>query len=434
MNRTLSESLVMEGRSAPSTAELRPFYPEGLPMEWLRLYTEITRDPKLRRLPAEHRWTWIACLCIARRSPRPGYLLLAETLPAEISDIADEAAVPVEDVTRAIETFQCYGMLFQEGAIFRIAKWDKRQFEGKSSTERVRRHREKQRNAVEMPATKPHPASNDEDSGTEEKDSGGVAQGIDETFQKRFPPVPETPPEYRLQNTENDYYKQSACKAPVTPPDPFASVVVVSLGEKDKTPPAPDDSLSQLLELIPPSHRTEYLREKVRDFLEDKGQAYVRRNILYANSHAKQDYRAYLGQSLNRDWGKSMVEDLAAQEEREKEVRKALEAREREEREAEERYRQASERFASLHSEERQRIVEEVKRKNPLVRIHSFRPETLEALAIKYLEENHVAFPQEKRPQAEGGACVEAAPGEPAAPAVPGTRDPPRSAQNLLRV
>ena len=75
-------------------------------MKWFRLYTEIRRDPKLRRLPVSYRWVWITILCIARESPRPGWLLLRRDMPAQPADIADEANVPQEDAVRAIELFK----------------------------------------------------------------------------------------------------------------------------------------------------------------------------------------------------------------------------------------------------------------------------------------------------------------------------------------
>lgn len=72
---------------------------------WLRLYTEIIYDSKLRRLPPSRRWLWITLLCIAKVSPRPGWLLLAEGVPVTVKDIADKAAVTVNIVKAGLSDF-----------------------------------------------------------------------------------------------------------------------------------------------------------------------------------------------------------------------------------------------------------------------------------------------------------------------------------------
>jgi len=73
---------------------------------WLRLYTEITRDRKLRRLDPVYRWVWITILCMAKESPMPGALLLSEGVPVTADDIADEAAVSTEEVNYALQKFE----------------------------------------------------------------------------------------------------------------------------------------------------------------------------------------------------------------------------------------------------------------------------------------------------------------------------------------
>lgn len=115
-------------------------------MKWFRLYTEIRRDPKLRRLPVSYRWVWVTILCIARESPRPGWLLLRKDMPAQPADIADEANVPQDDAVHAIELFKSgsYEMLAEEDRVLRVVNWGKRQYENDSSAARMRRYRERQ--------------------------------------------------------------------------------------------------------------------------------------------------------------------------------------------------------------------------------------------------------------------------------------------------
>lgn len=67
-------------------------------------------------------------------------------MPAQPADIADEANVPQEDATRAIELFKgcSYEMLTEEGGVLRVINWGKRQYENDSSAARTRRYRERQ--------------------------------------------------------------------------------------------------------------------------------------------------------------------------------------------------------------------------------------------------------------------------------------------------
>lgn len=136
---------------------------------WLRLYTEIRNDRKLRRLSPAQRWLWVVILTIAKESPEPGSLLLSEGVPVTVEDLADDAAIPVDEVQQGIEAFITQKMLEQIDGVWRLVNWDKRQFSSDSSTERVRRHRQKKQE--------------------------------NETLQKRYNEVSETPPE-----TETDIY------------------------------------------------------------------------------------------------------------------------------------------------------------------------------------------------------------------------------------
>ena len=142
--------------------------------QWLRLYTEIRSDRKLRRLSPAQRWLWVVILTIAKESPRPGCLLLSEGVPVTVEDLADDAAIPLDEVKSGVEAFMSQKMLGQSGDVYCLVNWDKRQFVSDGSTERVQKHRQKKRQ--------------------------------NETLQKRFSAVTETPPEtdYRQQTTETE--------------------------------------------------------------------------------------------------------------------------------------------------------------------------------------------------------------------------------------
>lgn len=112
---------------------------------WVRVYTEITRDRKLRRHPAATRWAWLTILCMAKESPVPGVLLLSESVPVTLEDIADEAAITVAEAEAAVATFLNQAMLEEDGGLYRLIHWDERQFESDSSAERTRNYRERQK-------------------------------------------------------------------------------------------------------------------------------------------------------------------------------------------------------------------------------------------------------------------------------------------------
>lgn len=69
---------------------------------WFRVYVEMVRDKKMRRLTPAQRWLWVVMMTAARESELPGYLMLSETEPMTAKDLAREADVPLRQVTDAI--------------------------------------------------------------------------------------------------------------------------------------------------------------------------------------------------------------------------------------------------------------------------------------------------------------------------------------------
>lgn len=115
--------------------------------QWLRLYTEIRHDRKLRRLSPARRWLWITLLSIAKESPCPGWLLYSEGVPVNFDDLADEAAVDREEVEAGLKDFTEQRMVEKVDGVWRLLNWDKRQFTSDSARERVKKHREKKKSA-----------------------------------------------------------------------------------------------------------------------------------------------------------------------------------------------------------------------------------------------------------------------------------------------
>lgn len=118
-------------------------------MDWFRLYPEIRRDPKIRRLDPTTRWLWITILCIASDSPERGRLLISKDLPYIVEDIADEAGMEVNLVAEGVKTLEKYGLIECAEGVYFIPKWEERQYDNPSSTpsatrERKRKSRQKQ--------------------------------------------------------------------------------------------------------------------------------------------------------------------------------------------------------------------------------------------------------------------------------------------------
>jgi len=171
-------------------------------MKWFRLYTEITRDRKLRRHDCNVRWTWIAIMCMARSSPKPGYLLISEGVPATIDDIADEAAVDRDTVENAFQIFIDLNMLNCEGNEYKIVHWDTRQFSTDDAAERKREYRDKKKQTENICPAHVPPMSQDND---------GTCPAH----------VPPSDTEYRVQSTEEK----------ITPLPPYGGSVKIPYQE-----------------------------------------------------------------------------------------------------------------------------------------------------------------------------------------------------------
>ena len=118
---------------------------------WFRLYTEISHDRKLRRLTPASRWLWIVLLAIAKESPCPGWLFLAEGVPVTLDDLADMAAISLEEVEAGLSGFVDQRMIEKADGVWRLLNWDKRQFVSDSGKERVQKYREKRKEGEAEP-------------------------------------------------------------------------------------------------------------------------------------------------------------------------------------------------------------------------------------------------------------------------------------------
>lgn len=86
---------------------------------------------------------WIAILALANDSPERGRLLVAAGVPVTAETIADETGIECNVIVTLLDRFSNMGMLYNDGNCLCITNWGTRQFDGDSSTERVRKHRTK---------------------------------------------------------------------------------------------------------------------------------------------------------------------------------------------------------------------------------------------------------------------------------------------------
>lgn len=112
---------------------------------WFRFYVEALSDRKLRRLDPSVRWVWVGVLGLARMSPRPGVLMIAEAQPADEHDVADVAGVTLRLARQALSAFEQAGMVERHDDVWHVTNWASRQFESDLVTERTRKHRSKER-------------------------------------------------------------------------------------------------------------------------------------------------------------------------------------------------------------------------------------------------------------------------------------------------
>lgn len=110
---------------------------------WFRFYVEAMHDTKIRTLSTTHRWLWVVVLGAARQSPRPGYLMVTESLAMSELTLSDFGAMRVQDVRRGMELLRELGMVEREGesGVWFVPRWSDRQFETDDVTERTRKHR-----------------------------------------------------------------------------------------------------------------------------------------------------------------------------------------------------------------------------------------------------------------------------------------------------
>ncbi|MFQ5622425.1 MAG: hypothetical protein ACE5FS_03415 [Paracoccaceae bacterium] len=110
------------------------------PGGWFRMYDSVLDDPKLQKLLPETFRGWVNLLCLAKRydGDLPG-----------IDDIAFALRLEIDDAQNLIDTLIEAGLLEMAGnSHLRPHNWSSRQYKSDTSTERVKRYRERKRNVT----------------------------------------------------------------------------------------------------------------------------------------------------------------------------------------------------------------------------------------------------------------------------------------------
>jgi hypothetical protein len=158
---------------------------------WFRFYTEALHDPKLCRMPAVHRWVWVAVLAAARQSCVPGVLLVSEHQPMDEKDLAHLASVPRREVRKALSAMEAAGMVTLDETIdaWCVTKWADRQFESDKVTERTRKSRSNDDDRNSQTAFPGTPPETETDTDTENPPNPPVKRGGQNRRRQREPPT-----------------------------------------------------------------------------------------------------------------------------------------------------------------------------------------------------------------------------------------------------
>lgn len=114
---------------------------------WFRLYSEVVNDPKVQRLPCEDFRAWINLLCLA--SENDGRL-------PSIDDIAFALRMTTDGAATVVERLSSAGLIDRvsggaDGYHYAPHGWAKRQYKSDTSTERVKRFRQRSETVSETP-------------------------------------------------------------------------------------------------------------------------------------------------------------------------------------------------------------------------------------------------------------------------------------------
>lgn len=147
---------------------------------WFRFYDDAVNDPKIIELPDDLHRAWINVLCVAAKNDG--------VLP-EMKHVAVVLRVKPQKAAALVTRLVAAGLVDNHNGIFAPHNWQGRQFKSDDSGPRVRKHREKLRNAARNDGcnvTSSVTGNAPEEKRIEEKESrADAAPPIDEGLKKR---------------------------------------------------------------------------------------------------------------------------------------------------------------------------------------------------------------------------------------------------------
>jgi transcription elongation factor Elf1 len=128
------------------------------------MYDEVLDDPKVQKLPVGDFRGWVNLLCLASRND-------GKLPPAE--DIAFALRETVESVSTLLERLRNAGLIEcrnggANGSFHAPRKWDERQYKSDTSTDRVKRFRQRSKSVPETPPDTETEADTEEESVSDE--------------------------------------------------------------------------------------------------------------------------------------------------------------------------------------------------------------------------------------------------------------------------
>lgn len=109
---------------------------------WFRMYDEILDDPKVQRLSGDDFKGWTNLLCLASRNNGK--------FPP-IADVAFALRETEDSVSSLFQRLESAGLIVLKNGLYAPYKWAERQYKSDTSTDRVKRFRQRCRNASETP-------------------------------------------------------------------------------------------------------------------------------------------------------------------------------------------------------------------------------------------------------------------------------------------
>lgn len=151
---------------------------------WFRMYSEFAIDPKVQMMSEADQRRFIMLLCLRCSN---------DHVTLHDDEIAFQLRISSEDWAQSKALFLSKGLINDDNT---PVNWDKRQFVSDSSAERVRRHREKKKQATKRPCNvTATPPEADTDTDTE-TDIGSKAAASTSPPEAPEPPPAAAPAEY----------------------------------------------------------------------------------------------------------------------------------------------------------------------------------------------------------------------------------------------